>query len=109
MLPALWLLHFTVFVLRTGVGAAPQQLQGAQPLASIGGTVQRSVAQQICAVDIWRLLPAELQQNTQDRNKLCHLSHTDSELPCVFLLLFSLQTLWHKLQWQIYAFKKLSP
>lgn len=55
-------MHLTVFVLGIGVGSALEQLQGTQSLSSIASTVQRSVAQQICAVDIRRFLLAELQQ-----------------------------------------------
>lgn len=56
----LWL--FTILVSDVGAGSAPEQLQGTLLLASISCRVQRSVSQQICAVDVWRLFPAELQQ-----------------------------------------------
>lgn len=57
-----WLGPATVLVLDIGAGSASEQLQRALLLAAIGGRVQRGVPQQICAVDVWRLLPAELQQ-----------------------------------------------
>lgn len=51
----------TILVLDVGVGSAFEELQGTLLLASIRRGVQRSVTQQICAVDVWRLFPAELQ------------------------------------------------
>lgn len=56
----------TVFVLDVGVGSASEQLQGALPLAAVRCWVQRSVTQQVCAVDVWRLFQAELQQTEKD-------------------------------------------
>lgn len=56
-----WLLGFTILVFDVGAGSTPEQLQGTLLLASIGCTVQWSVTQQIRAVDVWRLRPAELQ------------------------------------------------
>lgn len=50
----------TVLVLDVGAGSILEQLQGTLLLASIGCTVKRSVTQQIRAVDVWRLFPAEL-------------------------------------------------
>lgn len=58
----LWLMILTFLVLDVRAGSTFQQLQGALLLASICCRVQRSVAQQICAADVWGLLPAELQR-----------------------------------------------
>ncbi len=52
----------TILVLDVGAGSTLEQFLGTQLLAAIGCRVQRSVTQQICAVDVWRLFPAELQQ-----------------------------------------------
>lgn len=57
-----WLLGvLTVLVLDVGAGSTSEQLQGALLLAPIGRRVQRRVSQQVGAVDVWRLFPAELQ------------------------------------------------
>lgn len=63
---SLWLTGRTVFVLDVGVGSASEQLQGALPLAAVRCWVQRSVTQQVCAVDVWRLLHAELHKTEKD-------------------------------------------
>lgn len=55
-------MSLTFFVSDVRAGSILEQLQGTLPLASIGGTVQWSVTQQICAVDVQGLLPAELQK-----------------------------------------------
>lgn len=51
----------TILVLDVGVGTISEQLLGTLLLAAVGCRVQRRVAQQICAVDVRRLFPAELQ------------------------------------------------
>lgn len=63
----------TILVLKTGVGSALEQLQGALPLTTVGGAVQRSVTQQICAVDVWRPFLAELQKT--HKTEMCRLDH----------------------------------
>lgn len=55
-----WALTF--LVLDVGVGSTSEQLQRTLLLATIGCWVQRGVTQQIYAVNVWRLFPAELQQ-----------------------------------------------
>lgn len=58
----------TVLVFDVGAGSTSEQLQGALLLAAVGCGVQWSVTQQIRAVDVWRLFPAELtHRHTENR------------------------------------------
>lgn len=57
----LWPVSLTVLVLDVGAGSASDKLHGTLLLPAIGCRVQWSVTQQVCAVDVWRLFPAELQ------------------------------------------------
>lgn len=57
----LWPVSLTVLVLDVGTGSASDELHGTLLLPAIGCRVQRSVTQQVRAVDVWRLFPAELQ------------------------------------------------
>lgn len=50
----------TILVLDVWPGSTSEQLLGALLLAAVGGRVQRRVSQQVRAVDVWRLFPAEL-------------------------------------------------
>lgn len=57
----------TILVFDAGAGSASEQLLGTLLLATVGCRVQWSVTQQICAVDVWRLYPAELQQTHREQ------------------------------------------
>lgn len=50
----------TILVLDVWPGSTSEQFLGTLLLAAVGGRVERRVSQQVGAVDVWRLFPAEL-------------------------------------------------
>lgn len=50
----------TIFVLNVWPRSTSEQFLGTLLLATVGSRVQRGVSQQVRAVDVWRLFPAEL-------------------------------------------------
>lgn len=77
----------TIFVFDVWAGATLKQFQGTLLLSSIGCTVQRRVTQQVCTVDVRRLLQAQLQRTHRkkdstdglaaDKRAACHLIFGD--------------------------------
>lgn len=50
----------TILVLDVWPGSTSEQFLCTLLLAAVGSRVERSVSQQVRAVDVWRLFPAEL-------------------------------------------------
>lgn len=50
----------TILILDVWPGSTSEQFLSTMLLAAVGGRVERSVSQQVRAVDVWRLFSAEL-------------------------------------------------
>lgn len=73
----------TILVFDMRASSAPQQLEGTLLLASIGSTVQRGVTQQICAVDVWWFLHAQLRRtHRKKRTDVFGQAHCKSYIFC---------------------------